>query len=328
MRRLFSGLLVILASFFFLRPLFAQSPSKQEPKTEFFPLALVLDAAEEAVNGILWQPDWPLDLPPDAFKVKDAYRLSMESEGISLVFFRNTVYQIQDDGSALASLRVEEFPFVIKNKIAQVKLSYRGLFEISGIVINFQSGEESWKLEVLESDNSYPSLVRSSLGESWFFIALSRGLNEINESWYDEEGTLLGAYRISLAAIGERRRPALIHDFSLPGEDCELYYDSRCLMTEKSGPEGIYKVQYYKLDLPRYLERGYTGGETQRYSFQWDERDLLVRLAGDDLDSRYEYTLDERGNWTERRECCMVPGLGLVYPAPGTVFKRGLEYFE
>jgi len=318
-------------------PLSAQSSDErgEAPETEIFSIALLLDGAEHAVQGGLWRPDWPLNMPPDAFKAKDATRIAVEWEGLSLTLNRNTSLIVLDDGSAASLGRVREFPFLLNGKMAQVHLELAELFEIRKMVLSFQSGEEPWRLEVLESVDSFPTLVRGAKGETWYFIAFSRGLNEIHETWYDEEGNILGAYSVYLIHIGKDRKPRIIRDYLRPEEDTELHYDSRGLLTETAGPGGIYRAQYFREDLPRYWERRYTGDmgadnireeEAGNFSLQWDERDLLLRIAGESADYRYEYTLDERGNWTERREWRMIPALGLLVPSPGTTFTRVLEY--
>ena len=324
MGRLF---LCLFITVFLVPPLSAQHGDNGDETLapEIFPIALVLDGAEHAIHGTLWRPDWPMDLPPDAFKAKEASRLTIEWEGVSLTFYCNTLHSELEDGSTADLGRIEEFPFLLDGRITQVHLTYRELLEIREMVLSFQSGEESWKLEVLESVDSFPVLIRGSRGEAWYFIALSRGLNEINETWYDEKGRILGAYRIYLIGVGKDRRPWVVRDYSRPEDDTELHYDSRGLLTETAGPDGIYKVQYFREDLPRYWERE---DEAANFSLQWDEKDLLLRITGESVDLRYEYTIDERGNWIERREWRMIPGLGLLVPSPGTTLKRVLEYSE
>ena len=319
MRRLFS--ICLIAAFFPVFSLTAQTGKEGEEARadEIFSLSLILEGADYAASGAVWRPDWPLDLPPDAFKVK--------SPGISRSLILgdniNMEFRFNREG------RIEEFPFVLFNSMVQVSLAYRetGLREL---VLNFPGGDDPWKLEFLESIDSYPSLVRCSRGEAWYFIALSHGVNEINETWYDEKGRILGAYRVSIIEIGKGKKTWALRDYSLPEEDTEYHYDSRGLITDISGPGGVYKVLYYLEDLPRYWEQG------GRYSLQWDSNGLLLRIAdenpedysGETVDYRYEYTLDEMGNWIERREIQMVPGLGLLVPMPGRTLKRILEYRE
>jgi hypothetical protein len=201
-------------------------------------------------------------------------------------------------------------------------------------------------MEVLESRDSYPYLVRGLSGNTWRFIYLSRGINEILESWYDSEGVYLGAYGLSLAETGKDRRVRVIRDYSYPiPEETEYFYDSRLLVTEISSPDSIHRVFYFRENLPRYWERLTRTGETEFSAvilyLQWDERGLLTRMSaiGEQegfpsasiapatiAESRYEYTMDERSNWIERREIRMVREAGLLIPTQGTVYRRVLEY--
>ncbi|MCL2130028.1 MAG: hypothetical protein FWH35_06730, partial [Treponema sp.] len=214
----------------------------------------------------------------------------------------------------------------------------------------------------LEYGNDYPSLVRVEYGDFFYFISLSKGGDVIMETWFDEDGNALGAYAFSLVKNGERSRIASARDFSNADGTMDFFYDSRNLITGISNSSGIFQVQFFLEGLPRYWERRpimageaelYTGdsgvreaelypgndGGAGNFSLQWDERGLLVRIAGGqgrtgdaeegfDIDYRYEYVLDGRGNWIERRETRMVRQMNLLVPAPGTVMKRVLEYSQ
>ena len=308
----------------------------ERPDSGLFPLALILEASGCTRAGYTrssfagdvsksWMPDWPLELPPDAFRVNsgETRRIFIEGEGFSLNF------RYGPDGL------IEEFPFMLYNKMAQVSLVYRGPL-IEEMFISFPYGEEeSWLLEFLEYRDFFPSMVRAYMGGAWYFISLFRGGNEIMETWYNEEGEALGAYSYSLILIGGNSRIRTIRDYlSLEGIT-EYHYDSRGLITAISGPGGFYRVLYYREDLPRYWELSPTGN----FSLQWDEQDTLLGIRGESegghVDYRYEYTFDEKGNWIERREIRLTPmgqvtpGMeGLLFPVPGTLFRRVIEYKE
>ena len=318
-----------------------------EKSTEgyIFPLALVLEWAEYAGEG--WKPDWPLEMPPDAFKVQSGEISSCEIkwDDFSLGF------KIDETG------RAEKFPFMLNGEMAQAALVYGGLSEIQEIAVTFPSGEDPWKLEFLEYRNAFPYLVRACCGDGtsdsglWYFIYYSWGVSEILETWYDEDGKALGAYGFALAEVGEKTRIRAVKDYSNPEGGTELFYDSRGLVTGVSGSAGFFNVLYFREDSPRYWERrpvaenaGDGDAETNtvldatlfvgNFAFQWDETGLLRILSGGDsntgflADYRYDYTLDERGNWIERRETRMIRDLGLLVPTPGNVFTRVLEYKE
>jgi len=289
---------------------------------------LVLEAAEFAGTGT-WRPDWPLELPPDAFTVAtgEISGITLEGEDWLLTF------RYDSNGKLL------EFPFMLNNRMTQVKLDRDK--KPTEMTLTFPSAEEPWKLEFLEYHDSnpegFPHLVRGLRGNVWYFIYISWGINEITEIWYNEQGNLLEAYRFSVANVGQNRRIRAILDFkdldNSSGTGC--YYDSWGFVTEIFGPGGVYKVLNYREALPRYWERrpaqGDTGGAGEFY-MQWDVNGFLVRMterageSNDPVDFRYEYTLDERGNWIERREIQMFRQFGLLVPSPGTIFKRVLEY--
>ena len=292
-----------------------QVPREDFPANDIFSLSLLLEGAGQSA---LWRPDWPLDLPPDAFKAREISRVLIKMDDFSLEFRRGL------DGL------IEKFPYMLNNSLVQVSFVRRQNSEIDKIILGFPSGEAAWNLEVLEHQDSFPVLIRASRDGFWYFIVLSRGVTEIKESWYDEEGNFLGAYRVSLVEIGYERKAGVVRDFSRPAEDTAHHYDSRGLLTETAGPRGVYRALYYRDDLPKYWERLPTEGEgAGNFSLQWDEGEFLVRIVGEEAeDYRYEYTLDERGNWIERRETRMISALGLRVPAQGRTFKRVLEYAE
>jgi hypothetical protein len=306
------------------------------------PLTAVWDAALHAGDGCkTWRPDWPPGLPPDAFKVGagEIAGCTVESEGVSLA------YRLDALG------RVKEFPFMLNGRMAHARLAYGPSSEISEMLLAFPGGppeEDTYRFEFLESEGLNPVLVRVSRGGAWFFILFTRGISEAGESWYDEEGAFLGAYGYSFTEIGKDLKIRAVEDFSGGEAGREMFYDSRGFLTESAGSDGVFKVQYYREDLPRYWERrpregdaGGSGNGAGKFTLQWDERGFLVRLSREPLDggpnaegppepgsadSRYEYTLDEKGNWTERREIKMIRRMGLLVPSPGTTFRRVLEY--
>ena len=336
-------------------PVSGETAGEELSSGEIFPLVLVLEGAEYAGDGCgAWRPDWPVWLPPDAFKVFSGASAETMVSGISRITLESEAVVSGEDFSLEyrrgPAGQTEEFPLMLNGRLAQVSLAYEGE-EIREMTLSFPSvtkdregeasledgDEEPWKLEFLEYRNSFPSLVRGFRGDGasqtpWYFIVLSRGGNEISETWYDDKGSFLGAYNFSLAEIGENQRIREIQGTSVQDTGAgmnvtELYYDSRCFLTESSGPDGVYKVQYFREDLPRYWER-----PPLKYTLQWDEAGFLVRIAAAETEGdrpveyRYEYTLDERGNWVQRREIRMLRQSGLLIPSPGTTFRRVLEY--
>jgi len=338
---------VILRRFFCLLGLvfFVFSLSSQDLNGEksadgyIFPLALVLEWVEYAAEG--WMPDWPLEIPPDAFRVQSGGISSCEIlwDDFSLAS------EFDQEGRALT------FPFMMNGKIAQAALTYTESLELSEIAVTFPSGDDPWNLEFLEYRNTFPYLVRACCGDGtsdsglWYFIYFTWGVSEILETWYDENGKTVGIYGFTLAEVGRKPRIRAVKDYSNPESGTEFFFDSRGLVTGVSEPAGIFNVLYFRENSPRYWERhpanaagGNVAGDNLvtagNFTFQWDEAGFLRRLSGEDenngqlLDCRYEYTLDEMGNWIERRETRRIRDLGFLVPAPGTTIRRVLEYIK
>ena len=325
----------------------AQATGGNLDSSGIFPITLVLEGADYAVSkdGALrsvWRPDWPPGIPVDSFKVLsgEISRATVEGEGISL--------NLGFDPEGL----LEEFPFMINGRMAQVGLVYNEFSEKKEMLVTFPSWDgyyssdvDPWRLEFLEYRNSFPYLVRASRPDVWYFIYFSGTIDEILETWYDVEGNFLGAFAFSLIEINNEKRVSAMRDYLDTDSNTEYFYDSRGLLTETTGPLGVYKVLYFREDLPRYWDRqpvGETDGWVGEFAFQWDDTGFIPRASGEAADApfdyRYEYTVDERGNWVERRVIQMIyqqgilqPGLlqsGLLAPWPGLTYKRILEYRE
>ncbi|MDR1565786.1 MAG: hypothetical protein LBS48_00700 [Treponema sp.] len=307
----------------FVFPLFLL-PAQEEPRgtgaAGDFPLFALLEAADSGGSGT-WQPDWPPEFPPDAFKLPDGQRASI------------TVTIGEEQYCMGRNAAAAQFPFLLDGKLVQVRTVYSGALGISGAAF------ESVKLDILEYEDGEPSLVRVLREEVYSFVLLRRRGAFVSESWYNEAGRALCFYEYRLSAgpgaliTSTRRRSEEGDVFTL------RHYDSRYLVTGINGPEGDFSVQYYRQDLPRYWERK-PAAETGRsepekpfhYSLQWDEAGFLVRISGttgdsgEFMDSRYEYTLDEKGNWIERREYRMERSFGLLAASGGATVTRVLEY--
>lgn len=308
-----------------------------------FPVFLVLDGAQTASDegrNKVWRPDWPFQLPPDAFTLRfgEISRIKLQWYGVLAEGFPEESFNIEFRLGPCG--RTELFPFLLDGNIVQAAFVYDEYDRLGKITIAFPSGEILWELETLEHRDSFPFLVRAFNGQAWFFIFISRGVNEFIETWYDERGNFLGAFGFSFARINNRQRVTAVWEF--PGLDSlnlvEYFYDSWGFITEIYRTDGLYKALYYREDLPRFWERrtfGSGGSEGQgRFTLQWDGNDLLSRVTGeadndgDFLESRFEYTLDERGNWIERREIRIRREAGLLFSSFGTIFRRVLEYRE
>jgi len=287
-----------------------------------FPLAPVLEAAEFAASPAgIWRPDWPLELPPDAFRLHagEAARITLEGDGLRLSFYTD------QEGRAI------EFPFMLNGAMAQVSLDFQQQ-EIREMTVSFPQTQELWEFEFLEYQDSYPALVRAFISGDWFFVSFSRWDRGITETWFDPEGNVLAVHDFSLIEIGGRQRISAAQDILNPANaGIRWYFDSWGLAARISGPAGSYAVLHHRDTLPRYWERRPAAGNgTGDFYLQWDAGGFLVRLTEMNLSQaaeyRFEYTLDEKGNWIKRQEIRMYHQAGLFFPAPGAVFTRVLEY--
>ena len=341
----------MLTALFFVAALHAQENTQNPAISGIFPLALVLEAAQHAADAGAWRPDWPLELPPDAFKVLEGEltRANIEGEGYTL------------DLTFSPEGLVEKYPFMLNSTMTQISIVYNDALEIKELTIAYPSNtypseeepwqEEPWEIEFLDYADPFTSLARGFRLNTWYFIYIVRGVNEVRETWYDVDGNFLGSYSFSFVNIGEDRRIRTVRDFANPYEERAFHFDSRGLVTELAGVNGLYRVQYFREDLPRFWERRPQAAgspadsliEAGHFSLHWDANGILIGISGGPeelsdggnapVNFRYEYSFDERGNWIERREIRMIRtrnevtgSLGLWVPAQGTVFKRVLEY--
>jgi hypothetical protein len=307
-----------------------------------FPLAVLLETAENGGGSAgFWQPDWPLEIPPDAFRLSGG-----ECRAIR-VFVDGAEYRLSRNGEG----RITEFPYLFMGELIQIQVEYDGDSRIARLSLASAVGKEAaagveadgtdpWSagpvlLEALEYDGASPSVLRARQGDIYSFILLQWGERFIFETWYDGTGAVTAAYEYRAAGrINEVRR-------LLDGGAgiSRRHYDSRFLLTGISALEGGCSVNYYRQDLPKYWEREGAG----HYSFQWDEAGFLVRCYGTAettasgaetggnegfVDRRYEYALDNRGNWVERREFLMTRRFGLLSAVQGVTIRREIMYGE
>lgn len=328
--------------------LFAQEEEPFVPKRLIFPIARLFEAAEYS-SFSCWEPDWPLEFPPDAFNAKDDWLAITVSTGES-------AYTLSRDSEG----RVLEFPYMFEGILVQARRFFlsndeNDLPQLTGAELVYgDSGEKIAVIEVLEYISDKPYLLRIFDGADYFFAFIEQRANIITEAWFDEFGYFTGGYEhrllpVSAGVLGiPFSKPQMKIEISRPidGSDMILYsYDSRSLKTGVRGSEGEFYISYFKDSLPRYWDRkpaaeiifdeegiaAVTPERAGRYSFQWDERDILVRFSSNSaedymIDSLYEYDFDERGNWTERRELKMTSLFGYLAAGPGTIVTRVIEY--
>jgi hypothetical protein len=342
-----------------------EAPSGESGAPGIFPVSLLLEAAETAA---LWQPDWPLPPDAFRPQNREAPFLGAEvsisaPDGSGEA---PAVYRFVRDGEGrvrecpfLLEGEPVQAEFSYNSEFLAAAITLRHLAE------GEDPEGASLELEVLRWEASRPSLIRVLAGGTYSFVFIQRKAAGILETWHDTEGRLLGAYDFTLApqAGGERIVSSRLRG-SGGGEGERRYYDSRGLVTGISGPHGNFAVLYYLDDLPRYWDyrpappeqeapsdgeapsEGEAPPAPAAWSLDWDEKTFLLMglsssppfaaeeeapgeaAAALPVDCRYEYTLDERGNWIERREIRMIRTLDLLVPSRGVTIRRNLEYGE
>ncbi|GHV78075.1 hypothetical protein AGMMS49942_28960 [Spirochaetia bacterium] len=286
-----------------------QDTAPDQSGSGLFPLNLLLDAALS--GNIPWQPDWPVAMPPDGFTLNAG-----QAHSLTLTLPEDTAleYRITRDAGG----RFLEFPFFRGGTFYQAMVVYDDTSpgRVSKITLDNPVVPDPWEFEFLEYTPDHPSLVRINAGGSWYFAVPEYLSRRTNETWYDPEGLVQAFFSLSFA--GEKQ---LVSIESRSGEgEAILVYDYNSAGCISGTPVGA--ALYTAAARPRYWER-----PEAHYTLQWDEQGLLARqMSSQDLDIRYEYTLDERLNWTERREISLTRHLGLLIPGAEVVIRRSIRY--
>jgi YD repeat-containing protein len=337
----------LLALWLSLSPLSGQEAppvsEKEVPETSMGGLSV--NALRRAGQGrdLVWRPDWSPAMPPDAFTL-----LADVSVGAVTLTLEGEEYRVRRGGAGYFAL----FPVCLEGGFSQAQAVFDDAGTLKGIRVqdNSEDGEGSLDMEGLGySQDALPALVRVSRGGDVYFAVLEYGHDRVSETWYDLNG---GALAVLITRFSGGVEELLVTDLGEGTEKLERYdYDSSGNITEINSPAGTFTALYDRNSRPRYWERRPaeapedggdeapgsalppedSGGKTAgAYTLQWDEKGLLIRVTGhtgaEAADYRYEYTLDERGNWTERREIRMVPRAGFLVPVPGTTVSRVIEY--
>jgi hypothetical protein len=309
--------------------------SETQEKTDTsnpFPLGPMLLTTLQ--GRVSWRPDWDVTMPPDAFRVSSGQPVSIT---LSL---EEREYRIRWDKNG----SLMEFPFLLQGQFVQVET----LFEAPGIIKGFviHAGSETpWKIDFIGGKDAPLSIARLNQGETFYFGALRYNPIYIAETWYDQEGNAQADF-ISLSQYTGEDIQLLTLESRYEGKEATewYHYDGFGNMSEINGAGGLFSVLYAQEQCPRYWKRQVldpasdqeTAGPLQQYTLQWDERGFLVCISEtsesnednkEDLSElRYEYTLDTRGNWIERREIRMIPRLGVLTSSPGLTVKRVISY--
>jgi hypothetical protein len=319
------------------------------------PFSLVSLLETLAADAVVWRPDWPFDIPPDAFLVHGA---SAASVG---VITETGTYRYSRDGEG----RLVEFPFLTAGVMVQAKAAYRSDGGMESVRV---ASEIPWIIEFPENLSSPNGLftggvfspLRVSGEGALFFAALEATASEISETWYDAGEKAAGFFKALVLWSGNSWHITSLESRN-GGEPnvWEYQMESGGNVSAVNSLEGLFSAQYDRRGLPRYWERilleteldagtastteaseadasetvasetamGRSSGAGQ-YSLQWDERSLLTRAreSTEGADYHYEYELDGRGNWIVRRETTMESRFGVLIPVPRSLVRREIIY--
>ncbi|MDR2136123.1 MAG: hypothetical protein LBO76_05860 [Treponema sp.] len=224
-------------------PCWAQVPPETQaglpdPGSGFFPLSLVLEAVQGGAGR--WRPDWPREIPPDAFAVEGALDLGLDpGEGVL------GRYRLARDAGG----RLTDFPLALPSPqgpvFAQARISYGGEGGITGIDIELPAPEPApgappgaeasddaetsagaeasdgagipdallFSLRFEEPyfpDSAAPPRAGVVYGERRYYVLFSAGVREIAETWFDPQGvcTAYAKSRIAREAPRSGAAPA------------------------------------------------------------------------------------------------------------------------
>ncbi|MDR3139404.1 MAG: hypothetical protein LBT95_06990 [Treponema sp.] len=302
-----------------------EEPPVPLEKAGFFPVVPLMEAVY--AGRLPWGPDWVPHFPPDGFSLP-----SSEASALTLTVDNETYSLVRNEQGFL-----KEFPLFLEGAVRGVQTE----LEPSGAIRGFRiGGEIPWDIEVLAYTESpfFPAPVPSRLrifreGE-FYFVFLSYAARTISETWFDAEGRGVTYFSADFIELPDQNRLKRLE--GIGGDEAFLKdwdYDSGGNFVAIQGSGGVYSALYDWRGLPRYWKRRPAPEIFESLTLQWDERGFLVRMSGipgaentDPVDFRYEYSLDERGNWTERREIRMLGRFGLYFPSPGFTVKRIITY--
>ncbi len=364
MRFLFLYLFLAFCSLLPLAPCAAQTRETSSIETEdeieqivnpAFPIYPIM---KTAIDGSLtWNPLWPLEIPSDSFSLASGKAASIELD-MGFVTDETFVSRWNESGQLV------QFPLLntaSDKNLLTASVLYNNTGKIETITLSRsaaelvmeskdESGEDksSIEIEILETKDEKPSLARIHFEGEYYFAVFHYWNDSVLETWYDADGNALDVFQFDYFRI--HNDALLLSEESLLGNSekrVTYKYNSWKNISALDSPSVHISVLYNDHARPKYLERiiqieidssnedeesGQMETRASHLDFQWDERNLLVVLKENDEDAvsekRYEYTLDEKGNWIERREIIMIRQGAYLFPSEGLIIRRGIQYID
>lgn len=282
---------------------------------------LLVPILETVFSGdVKWRPDWPADVPPDAFLAEN----NGIKPAIIELYRAGRNYSIRRDREG----RLIEFPHFSPEGNSMIHISYSSegalqgmsvtLEESSDIIMDITFPSGFLPYSDLSPGGSFPPIIVNN-GSSDFYVYIFESPRFLTETWYDSYGNLL-MFSKAVTIVEKdtwKVRSLQIHDSS--GINFIDYsFDSYGNITEIQNKHDTYSA-YYRGSRPDYW--GWYGF---RYEFQWDTRGILsiIRVLGENyglaVEYRYEYEIDFRGNWVSRRETAYIIQFDLLVPHPAS----------
>jgi len=332
----YTPLIVFVALFLlFVFPVVSQEevtdePPEQNTSRDFF----LVQILETVFSGdVRWRPDWPADIPPDAFLIhqKDVLpaviELSNETE--------NFILRRDSEG------RLLEFPFFYEGGYAKVQAVYAASGALRNMSLTLknlssqdeESPEEEEKTDIvfppdfmpysgLSPGGSFPPITVTS-GDSVFFVFIFESPVFLTETWYTEDGNMLAYCKapVNVEHGKWRIRSLQIHDAG-GIRFVDYFFDSFGNVTEINLEDRVFSAFF------RDRRPGFWQQDDFQYDLQWDTQGTLtvIRATGADdslfTEYRYGYEKDTFGNWVKRQETAYIIQFDLL--APNSSHSRGI----
>ncbi|MDR1095859.1 MAG: hypothetical protein LBL31_05675 [Spirochaetaceae bacterium] len=307
---------------------------------------------QDARGGALrWQPDWPLEMPPDSFEpvatgrarrvtvavtaavdgppptenAEIAAGAGLESSGLSpdsgpdaeraenAALPAEYTAQLDSDG------RFTAFPFLLNGVFRQAFARYDrgGKMEAMTLAV---SPEESVEVVFLETDEQGDGRIGGPAAADRPVVARVKTA----AAYY------FVTFRWETGGCVELWTDEAGTPLGILRDERVLHYDSMGNSTFMGDSASSVSARYNAAGA-RYWSRA-----QNELFFQRDEAGLIVRLtdvqgsapdaAGPPVNYSYDYQFDQNGAWTERREVRWAETQGYLVPAPGTLVTRVIDY--
>jgi hypothetical protein len=315
----------------------------------FFPVhRLWQDARGGAVR---WQPDWPLEMPPDSFEpvatgrarrvtvavtavldgppqtenAENAAGAGLESSGLSpgsgpdAERAENAALPAEYTARLDSDGRFTAFPFLLNGVFHQASARYGrgGMIEAMTLAVSPEESVEIVFLETVEGGDGRIGGAAAAYRTVVARIKTAGAYYFVSFRW--EAGGCVELW------TDEAGTP-----LGILRDERVLHYDSMGNRTFMDDGASSVSARYNMAGV-----RYWSTAQSELF-FQRDGSGLIVRLtdvqesapdaAVPPVNFSYDYRFDENGAWTERREVRWVETQGYLVPAPGTLVTRVIDY--